>query len=157
MPTGAITEALSKGVIDGAMSSWEIIPTIKADELTKYHMEGESTRPGFSQTSVAILMNKNRYDSLPADLKAAIDKNSGAGLAELAAKVWEKGNEDAKKKMIADGHKVLTIKDADYTAMMNATTAVEKDWIKQAKGRGLDGDKLAAEVRAIGNKYLPKK
>lgn len=154
MPTGAITEALSKGLVDGAMSSWEIIPTIKADEYTKYHMEGPATLPGFSQTPVVILMNKNRYDSLPADLKAVVDKNSGATLVDLAASVWEKGNAEAKNQMIANGHKVLTIKDAEYTAMAKATTSVEQDWIKQANSRGLDGEKLAAELRAIGKKYL---
>jgi hypothetical protein len=31
---------------------------------------------------------------------------------------------------------------------------VETDWIKQADARGLDGKKLAAEVHAIGRKYL---
>ncbi len=157
MPTGAITEALSKGLVDGAMSSWEIIPTIKADEYTKYHMEGPATLPGFSQTPVVMLMNKGRYNSLPDDLKAVVDKNSGAVLVEMAAKVWEKGNEEAKNQMIANGHKALTIKNSDYTAMANVTTAaVEKEWIKQANARGLDGNKLIAEVRAIGKKHLPK-
>jgi len=33
---------------------------------------------------------------------------------------------------------------------------VEADWIKQADARGLDGKKLAADVHAIGAKYLPK-
>jgi TRAP-type C4-dicarboxylate transport system substrate-binding protein len=105
---------------------------------------------------MAMLMNKNKYESLPNDLKAVIDKNSGAVLTEMAARTWDKGNEEARKKLTATGHKTLTIKDADYNAMKKSTASVETDWIKQATAKGLDGIKLAAEVHALGNKYLSK-
>lgn len=156
MPVAQVTEGISKGVIDGAMAPWEVLPATKIDEVTKYHMEGAANQPGFTQTPMAVLMNKQKYDSLPADLKAVIDKNSGVGLSELAGKVWDQGNDAARKKLTADGHKILVIQDADYNAMKRASTSVEADWIKQANARGLDGAKLAAEVHAIGNKYLGK-
>jgi hypothetical protein len=41
--------------------------------------------------------------------------------------------------------------------MKVASKSVEIDWVKQATSRGLDGAKLAAEVHAIGKKYLVKK
>ena len=34
-------------------------------------------------------MNKAKYDGLPADLKAVIDKNSGMAFAELAGNMWD--------------------------------------------------------------------
>lgn len=154
LPVAAITESISKGVIDGAMAPWEILPTTKIDEVTKYHMEGFSDQPGFTQTPMAILMNKQKYESLPPEAKAAIDKNSGLVLSELAGRVWDQGNDAARKKMTADGHKILVIKTEDYAAMKKAGTVVEADWIKQANARGLDGKKLAADVHAIGAKYL---
>jgi TRAP-type C4-dicarboxylate transport system substrate-binding protein len=156
LPVAAITESISKGVIDGAMAPWEILPTTKIDEVTKYHMEGLPNQPGFTQTPMAILMNKQKYDSLPADLKAVIDKHSGAVLSNLAGSVWDQGNDAARKKMTAQGNKVLVIKPADYAVMKQAGASVEADWIKQADARGLDGKKLAADVHAIGAKYLPK-
>jgi hypothetical protein len=58
--------------------------------------------------------------------------------------------------MTAQGNKVLVIKPEDYAAMKKAGAGVEADWIKQAESRGLDGRKLAAEVHAIGTKYLSK-
>jgi TRAP-type C4-dicarboxylate transport system substrate-binding protein len=156
LPVAAITESISKGVIDGAMAPWEILPTTKVDEVTKYHMEGLPNQPGFTQTPMAILMNKQKWDSLPADLKAVIDKHSNATLSDLAGKVWDDGNDAARQKMTAQGNKVLVIKPEDYAAMKKAGTGVEADWIKQATAKGLDGAKLAAEVHAIGNKYLSK-
>ena len=34
-------------------------------------------------------MNKAKYEGLPADLKAVIDKNSGMKFAELAGNMWD--------------------------------------------------------------------
>lgn len=70
MPVAQVTEGISKGVID---------------EVTKYHMEGAANQPGFTQTPMAILMNKARYDGLSPDLKAVIDKNSGLAMAATGA------------------------------------------------------------------------
>lgn len=156
LPVSQVTESVSKGVVDGAMAPWEVLPATKIDEVTRYHMEGPSNEPGFTQTPLTILMNKERYDGLPADLKAVIDKHSGRALVELAGKVWDKGNDDARKKAIAQGSKVLTIKPEDYKAMRNAAVAVERGWVKQASVKGLDGQALAAQVHEIGRKYLAK-
>lgn len=156
IPVSQVTESVSKGVVDGAMAPWEVLPATKIDEVTKYHMEGPSGEPGFTQTPLAILMNKERYDGLPPDLKSVIDRHSGRALVELAGKVWDKGNDDARKKALAQGNKVLTIKPDDYKAMRNAAAAVELNWIKQANAKGLDGQTLAAQVHEIGRKYLSK-
>ena len=154
MPIAQVTEGISKGVIDGAMAPWEVLPATKIDEVTKYHMEGQPNQPGFTQTPMAILMNKARYEGLPADLKAVIDKHSGATLVELTGKVWDQGNDEARKKMTAQGNKVLVIKPEDYEAMKKAAASVEADWIKQATAKGLDGARLAADVHAIGARHL---
>ena len=156
MPVAAVTEGIQKGVVDGAMAPWEVLPVTKIDEVTKYHMVGESHLPGFGQTPLAILMNKQKYEGLPADLKAVIDKNSGVTLSEKAGKVWDQGNEDAKKSLATRGNKILVIKQDVYDGMLKASGPVEADWIKQATARGLDGAKLAADVHAIGKKYITK-
>ena len=156
MPVAAVTEGIAKGVIDGAMAPWEVLPAVKIDEVTKYHIEGPANRAGFSQTPFAVLMNKKKFESLTPELQAVIDKHSGLALTELAAKAWDKGNDEARKKLSAQGNKVLVIKDADYQAMVKASASVEADWIKQASARGLDGAKFAAEVHALGKKYLGK-
>ena len=156
MPVAAVTEGISKGVIDGAMAPWEILPAVKIDEVTKYHIEGPANLAGFSQTPFTILMNRKKYESLTPDLQAVIDKHSGLALSEMAGKVWDKGNDEARKKLAAQGNRVLIIKDADYKAMVKASAGVEADWIKQASAKGLDGAKLAAEVHAIGSKYFGK-
>ena len=156
MPLTQVTEGISKGVIDGAMIPWEVLPAIKVDEVTRYHMEGASSQPGFVQTPMAVMMNKTKYDSLSPELKAVIDKHSGQALVDLCGKVWDDGIAETRKKLAAQGNKTLVIKDAEYNAMKKTTASVQTDWIKQATAKGINGTKLADEVHAIGAKYIKK-
>ena len=44
-------------------------------------------------------MNKQKYQSLPPDLKKVIDNNSGANLVDLAIKTWDQIELDGEKVM----------------------------------------------------------
>lgn len=154
MPPPQITEAVAKGVVDGAMGPYELVPAVKLDEVTKYHMDSPEGRPGFAQSAVVMLMNKARYEGLPAALRAVLDRNSGVALAERAGTAWDKANEDARNMLIAKGNKVLTVKNEDYEAMRKAAAGIEKEWAAEVAPKGVDGTKLAAEARAIGAKYI---
>jgi len=154
IPLAQTTESISKGVIDGTMAPWEILPATKVDEVTKYHMEGQPGQPGLAQTPAVVLMNKAKFDSLAPDLKAVINKHSGAWLVDLIGAAFDSGNEAARKKMTAQGNKILMIKIDEYAAMKAAAAPIEADWIKQANARGLDGAKLVGDARAIGRKYF---
>ncbi|ETD66580.1 C4-dicarboxylate ABC transporter [Pelistega indica] len=78
IPMPGLADALSKGVIDGYILPWEVVPTMKLHEMTKYHSEINPPQPGLYSTLFTIAMNKQKYESLPDNLKAVIDKNSGA-------------------------------------------------------------------------------
>lgn len=154
MPVNQITESISKGVIDGALAPWELLPPAKIDEVTKYHLEGNPRQQAMTLTPVAILMNKVKYESLPPELKSVIDKHSGLTLVEMAGKAWDSSNEEARTNITARGNTVAVIKDADYSVMKAATRKIEDEWIKKANERGLDGAKLVSELRAAGTNRI---
>ena len=76
MPVPAVGEALSKGVISATTIPWEIVPSVKVQQIVKNHT-GFSGDKGLYTQTFAISMNKASYDKLPADLKKVIDANSG--------------------------------------------------------------------------------
>ena len=78
MPLPQAAEALSKGVIDGVMIPWEVVPAVKFDEVTKFHTEAATGEPQMSNTVFLFAMNQTKYEALPPDLKKIIDSNSGA-------------------------------------------------------------------------------
>ena len=154
MPPAQITEAVAKGVVDGAMATWELVPAVKLQEVTKYHMQGPADQAAFTQNPLVMLMNKARYDGLPPELKAVLDKASGPALVELAGAAWDKAIVDGRRIAGDAGNKTLTVKPEDYEAMRKMSAAVEVEWARDVAAKGLDGAMLVKEVRALGAKYM---
>jgi len=73
MPLPQIPDALSKGVIDGAAIPWEVVPSVKVNELARYHAEFDPRLPALYTSTFLLAMNRAKYDSLPADLKKVVD------------------------------------------------------------------------------------
>ena len=137
-----------------ALAAWDLVPSVKLEEVAKYFMEAQPNQPGFAQVPVVMLMNKGKYASLPPDLKAVLDRNSGLPLVEMAGRAWDQAAANARKKAQDAGGKILIIKPEDYAAMRAATASVEQDWIKEVGTRGLDGAKLAKGLHEIVAKHL---
>ena len=154
MPPAQITEAVAKGVVDGAMATWELVPAVKLQEVTKYHMQGPADQAAFTQNPLVMLMNKARHDGLPPELKAVLDKASGPALVELAGAAWDKAIVDGRRIAGDAGNKTLTVKPEDYEAMRKMSAAVEVEWARDVAAKGLDGAMLVKEVRALGAKYM---
>src|SRR5690625_7273696 len=106
MPVPQMAESLSKGVIDGALVPWEVLPATKAHELTKYHVE---TEPGQAMTTATMIyvMNENRYNSLPDHLKEVIDNNSGRETSGWIASRYEQADEAGKQAALGRGNEVI--------------------------------------------------
>jgi TRAP-type C4-dicarboxylate transport system substrate-binding protein len=154
LPPSQVAEAISKGVVDGAMSPWELVPSAKIDEVTKYHTEMPSNKLALTAATLSILMSKSKYESLPADLRAVIDAQSGQVLVDAAGTAWDRAIDAARKKAADAGHMVKEVSEQTYDEMRKATRAVEEEWIKGYKVDGMDGAKIISELRAISQQHF---
>jgi len=152
MPVPAVPQALSKGVVDGAVLPWEIVTPLKVYELVNYHSLVE-TEHGFISAAFLYAMNKKRYDSLPKDLRDVIDRNSGDNIAQKIGAAYDKvesiGLGLAKKR----GNKFNVIAPAEVAKMEAAGQAAIDRWVEAVGKKGYDGKKLLAEARALIAKY----
>lgn len=153
-PVPQIPQMLSKGVIDGVMLPYEIAPGFKLQELANHFstLAGDQSR---MNTSVfCFLMNKDSYAKLPPDLKKVIDDNSGRNIAEWAGQNWADIEESGRKVMASVSSNQFHVIPADEVAKMKAAAepTVER-WLKEMKDKGIDGNKLLAEARALVAKY----
>ncbi len=147
MPVPELPQALSRGVVDGALVPFEIVPPLNLHELTGYSVEGPQGRR-FGTSTFLLAMNKDRYDSLPADLQAVIDANSGAALARLAGAAWDEVEAPGKALQRESGGEIVQLS-ADQMAAFDARAeAVEARWIETATESGLDGAGLVARAKA---------
>ena len=147
MPVPAFPEALSKGVVDGGVITWEMSPSLKLDELTDSHTDVAGDQSLYNLFFIWA-MNKDSYAALPDDLKAVIDNNSGMMASAWAGRAHDLGDVEGKAAMAASGNAIGEI-NAEETARMQAMgEEVIADWIAEMDGKGLDGAGLIADARA---------
>ncbi len=152
MPVPAVTEALSKGVIDGTTIPWEVTPALKVTELVKNHTTFAGKDGLYTQT-FAFSMNKASYEKLPPDLKKVIDDNSGMVAATLFGKAMDEGDKIGREIAVKAGNNIVALDAAETQRWRRTASTVETDWINEVKGKGIDGAKLAAEARALIAKH----
>ena len=154
MPLPGIPDALSKGTINGCVIPWEVVPSVKVHELTKFHAEFDPAGGALYTTTFVMGMNRNKYNSLPTDLKRVIDDNSG-----LATSAWlgktQSGNDPIGRKSASDrpGNTIFTVDTAEAQQFRRASRLVEVEWVEDMKKRGFDGNKLLDTARQLIEKH----
>jgi TRAP-type transport system periplasmic protein len=153
MPLPAIPDALSKGTIDGCVIPWEVVPSVKVHELTKFHSEFEPAGGALYTTTFVMGMNKAKYNSLAPDLKKVIDNNSGMATSGWLGKV-QQGNDPNGRKAAEDRkNTIYTIPAADAQEFKRKARLVEVEWAEDMNKRGFDGKKLLDTARALIEKH----
>jgi TRAP-type C4-dicarboxylate transport system substrate-binding protein len=99
-------------------------------------------------------MNKAKYESLPADLKAVIDKNSGREFSAFLGSTQE-GNDIPGRKVFAEtaGYTINQIAAAEVERWKKATDNLDDEWVESMKKRGLDGQAMLNDARALIKQY----
>ena len=153
MPLPAVAEAVNKGVIDGFLLPWEVIPSVKLQEMVKYHSETDESRPALYTSVFTIAMNKAKYDSLPADLKAVIDRNSGAGLSAQAGKIWDESQAVGRKPAVDRGNTFHKIPAAEIDNWIKASSGLYDEYVANMDKAGMPGKQMLQEARDLLSKY----
>ena len=65
--------AIQRGTVDGVVMPFTGMETFKVHEVTRHHLD-----VALGSDPALLMINRKKYDSLPAKAKAAIDKNSYA-------------------------------------------------------------------------------
>ena len=153
MPLPALSDALSKGVVDGYLLPWEVIPSIKAHELTKYHSETDPKSRALYTAVFTLQMNQAKYDSLPADLKKVIDANSGAALSKSFGEKWDSSAPPARKLAVDRNNTFYVIPASELVAWEKATANLDDEWVRDVTAKGQDGKALLQGAKDMIRKY----
>ena len=155
MPVPQVGDALSKGVIDGAVVPYEVVPAVKIQELVKFHSETDPAEPAFYTSAFIFAMNKAKYDSLPADLKKVIDANSGQALSAAAGRAFLQADVEGKKLINKAAINVIPASElAQWKVLGNKLSS---DWVNDMNGKGLNGTKMLEDAKALIAKHSTEK
>ncbi len=148
MPMSATPEALQKGVIQGLFSSLEVMKDLKfAEECSYVTMTNTVVYP------FAVVMNLDRWNALPEDVKTVMD-----GLSREQA-LWTGDYMDNHVKEAVDWsketHKVefLELDPATSQAWNQTLLPITDKWIKKASAKGVDGKNIVDTIKMLIQKH----
>ncbi len=153
MPLPAVVEAVNKGVVDGFLLPWEVMPSLKLEEMVKFHAETDPSKPALYSAVFIFGMNQARYDALPADLKAVIDANSGATLSRQIGKTWDDSQALGRKLATDRGNTFYRIPASELDNWIQASASLYDEWVADMDKRGANGKQLLQDARELLVKY----
>ncbi len=153
MPLPAITDSLSKGVIDGCVIPWEVVPSVKVQELAKFHSEFDPAGGALYTTTFVMAMNKAKYASLAPDLKAVIDKHSGLETSGWLGKTQQAGDVAGRESASKLGNTIYTVPSVESQEFKRKARLVEVEWMQDMDKRGFNGKELLDSARSLIAKH----
>ena len=155
MPVPQVSEALSKGVIDGAVVPYEVVPSVKVQEIVKFHSETDPAEPAFYTATFVFAMNKAKYASLAPELRKVIDANSGAAFSAQVGRTFSAA--DAEGKKLTAKNRTNVIPRAELAQWKAVGEGVAKQWVADVAARGANGQELLAAAKSLIAKHTAGK
>ena len=131
-------ESLRRGVIDGNFGNLEQMKGWKTGELLKFNTASFSVA---SLDCFYVVMNKDKWDSLPADMQKLITDYSNSFIDEWAA-AWNEMEIVGRDFFLQQGGKILNLTRAESAKWEKAVQPVVADYKKDLVSKGYK----AAEV-----------
>ncbi len=140
-----IAESLNRGLLDGTINEWVALTIFRIKDEAKYHLE-----VNLGSSPLTLIMNRERYDGLSPEHRAAIDKHSGQALAALFGAEFDKNIAAFTAASMQDSDRVFSTLSPDQAAAWNGRirTVIDK-WIADTpNGRELY-DRFAAAIAEL--------
>lgn len=151
MPITQVPESLSRGVIDAAVVPWEVTQSLRVPELVQNHTEFEG--PALYTVTFTLSMNRDRYDSLPDELRDIIDANSGLDFSIFAGGTQADEDMPAREIAVERNNNIITISEEEAATWVEAAAPIYDRWLADMSGRGIDGQALIDQARELMAEY----
>jgi TRAP-type C4-dicarboxylate transport system substrate-binding protein len=133
-------EAIQRATVDGAALGWTAVESFKLDEVTSYHANAS-----FGTSAGMLFINKKRYEALPADARAVLDRFSVEAESRELGKFWDRLDRVGADRVRAlPGHQVVELPAEVQARWKVLSEPVADEWAKSVPG----GEKVLAQFRA---------
>ena len=149
-PIGGITapqiaEGISRGLLDGTVNEWVALTIFGIAETARYHLN-----VNLGASPLMVVINRDKYESLPKEARAAIDKHSGMAFAELWGKEFDDRIEAFRIKAKLDKSRTFsTLSDEEKARWDKRFQTVIDTWIKDTPNGQVLYDKFTKAVSEL--------
>ncbi len=145
-PITQVYTGLERGVLDGVIAPWETMRPFRFYERARF-----ATTADMYTMTFFVVMNKNKYDSLPNGLKNAIDDHSGLEMAIRAGRAYDESDIPGKELALSKGMTEYTLPEAERDRWKKASQSVIDDWVADMEQKGLPGKEVLEFTRLLLN------
>lgn len=148
MPISELTVSLQKGVIDGMLTPFSALADFRCFELVKYIAEVD-----FYVSPMAVVMNKEKFASLPDSAKKALEQAAGKQWGLHAALAYDEHDQNSVKEGSSKHNiKIEKISGAELQKFKDSVKVMEADWVKEISQKGLPAKEILEAVGASAKK-----
>jgi TRAP-type C4-dicarboxylate transport system substrate-binding protein len=147
-------ELLKSGVADGVFFPLESVVSFKLDTV----LEQATLFPGGMYSSAfGFFMNEDKWNKLPKQDQAIIEKLSFEHVARTNGMSWDAADQKGMDALKKSGVKIVNADKALVTEVQKRSSPIIDDWIKKASAKGVDAKAILAEFRAELKKVAAEK
>jgi len=147
VPQGVL--ALDKGVIDGGLWPWAPLRSFGLADYLNYH-----TVIGLSFVVCMQSFNKERWESLPDDVRSVIDEVMGGDdWTALIGYTLDNGSRTDQQWMKEKGDQFYTMPPDEARRWFAGAEFTVDEWLEEMKARGVDGEKIWQGVQDSMKQY----
>lgn len=147
MPVTEVYLATEKGVVDGVCMSMGAFRAMKLIDVLKYH-----TTISAQTVPIWVVMNWNKFNSLPKDVQDIIDKISPP-YWQVVAKAFDNENEAALAEIKKLGQEIIKPSEAEIAKWREVCKVQWDEWLAMTKSKGLPGQAIFDETLKLVEKY----
>ena len=145
MGQGDAYEALRRGVVDGTFTPVETLKGWRQAEVIKYTIDCKDI--GYT-TGMYVVMNKQKWASLPEDVKKVFIEVSKEWIVKHG-KAWDESDEEGYEYSLSRGNKVIELSPEESARWVKAVRPVINEYIKEAKTKGLPGNEYVKTIKSL--------
>jgi len=143
-----IYENMQKGVLDGYCQSPEGVGARRYYEVSSYITDAKwYVAPFF------IIMNLDKWNSLPSDVQKAIDSVSGATAAQYCGKAFDHGADITWNQCRDAGVEIISLSEAEQRKWSKAAEPLWVEWVADMNSRGVPGQEILDESLRLFEEY----
>jgi len=151
MPQSETPEAIQKGIVKGIVSSLEVLKDMNYAAYCPF-----ATDTHLFVVSFAVVMNLEKWNTLPADVKRAMD-DLRVEQAEWTGNYVDNHVAEAlswsKEKY---NHQVIQLPAADKAEIRTLVKPMIDGYVKRVSSQGIPGAEIIAEIERLKNKHDKK-
>ena len=146
MPITEVYTSMEKGVLDGVVTAFTAMVSFRIYDVSKY-----SILAGLTATPFAVAMNQKKWNSLPPDIQAIMERINERYAFE-SAREYDKDRVKALAKGKSQGKEIYPLSAAEQKKWEQAFAPIYDKWVKDVESKGLPGKEMLNAIRQLQGK-----